>query len=199
MAGAHLIEPFPADIDRNHFGHYLSGFTDGEGCFQLRLCGSLSPGRGVNKVPSAVFHIRLRADDLPVLRMIRSYLGCGTFNFKRAWRNQGPQVCYTVCGIKNLLSVVIPQFEQYPLRAKKARDFQVWCEGVRLIKEITSRPRTPARHGRGTSLRWTPEPMAQFLALKENLAAGRGFNATVAPPPPAPVTREPSLFDALED
>jgi hypothetical protein len=24
------IEPFPADIDRDAFGHWLSGFTDGE-------------------------------------------------------------------------------------------------------------------------------------------------------------------------
>jgi hypothetical protein len=192
MAGAHLIEPFPADIDRNHFGHYLSGFTDGEGSFALGLCGRVPPRRDGKKIPTANFRICLRADDFPILQLIQSYLGCGSFSFAAASAVRHGTVQYTI-------SAVIPHFQHYPLRAKKRRDFVVWQEGVRLIREVGSIPRGQSGPRGGNTVRWTPGRMARFCELKETLAAGRGFNATVAPPPPAPVLREPSLFDALED
>ena len=30
-----IIPSFPAEIDRDRFGDWLSGFVDGEGCFGL--------------------------------------------------------------------------------------------------------------------------------------------------------------------
>ena len=53
------IPPFPADIDRNAFGHWFSGLTDGEGCFYAKTVGIHSPEVG--------YVLALRADDRPAI------------------------------------------------------------------------------------------------------------------------------------
>src|SRR5262245_6823756 len=72
MADRHSIPAFPFDIDRDEFAHWLTGFTDGEGCFQLRLADT----RG-RRNPYACFGINLRADDVEILRQIQSFWQCG--------------------------------------------------------------------------------------------------------------------------
>lgn len=66
------IPAFPSDIDHDAFGHYLSGFTDGEGSFVLafRETGGLS-------YPLAYFGICLRVDDRAILELAQSYWQCG--------------------------------------------------------------------------------------------------------------------------
>jgi hypothetical protein len=54
------------------FGHWLSGFTDGEGCFHGRVV----PSRQKSSIIVS-FSIALRADDLRILEEIRQALGVG--------------------------------------------------------------------------------------------------------------------------
>jgi hypothetical protein len=194
MAKANAIEPFPRDVDRTAFANYLTGFVDGEGCFQLRVCRLHKPTGPARPTPSAVFSIGLRADDLPILQLIRSFLGCGRIVVgKSNDPRRQDSTRYQVSGTGNLLAYVIPHFDRFPLRAKKARDYLLWKEGVALLHQVSSLPRGangPGTRG-GSPVRWTPERMAQFYSLKTALKATRQFVPPVLPGSPA----RPSLFD----
>jgi hypothetical protein len=196
VATGHSIEPFPTTINRAYFAAYLSGFTDGEGCFQLLLTGGRS-------TPTARFSILLRADDLPILRLIQSFLACGHIDpvNREPQRRTGMNACdsfhFWVERTSDLVGAVIPHFAAHPLLAKKRRDLAIWSEGVALISRVSALPRN--RNGRrGNAVRWTADLLSHFRSLKDALKATREFNAPiVALPPPLPT--EPSLFDEVID
>jgi len=166
MATRQIIKPFPEDEDRDAFGHWLSGFTDGEGCFSLHS--SLRNGKRKTKYGQkhAVFIIQLRIDDSHILDLIQSFLGCGIRdNFPQ--RNlSNPSAAFRVHNSHDLLNTVIPNFMKYPLRAKKRRDFEIWKKGVELIYRISQRKRRRRRYKSGGFLsRWTDDESREFATL----------------------------------
>lgn len=81
------------------------------------------------------FLIHMRRDDLPLLERLRAETGLGYIKNCRT-RMQGPngRDCPSVqWGIGRLEECLrlIEIIETFPLRSKKARDFQVWAEAVR--------------------------------------------------------------------
>jgi hypothetical protein len=179
MASADPIPPFPAEIDRNAFGHYLSGFTDGEGSFYLGM-----PTSGGPRHPAARFAIALRGDDEPILSLIRSFWQCGTIvakNQKSAGITRLPGVCYTVMRWSDLASTVVPHFDKYPLRAKKARDFAIWKEAVAFCFRVSLKRVRGLGHRRGVVSRWSRSDLEQFVSIKNALKAARAFLPTLLP------------------
>jgi hypothetical protein len=197
--------PFPSTIDRRHFGAWLAGFSDGEGSFVL--------ARAANSGPMgcqfwARYSIRLRADDRPTLELIRSFWGCGFIvrwaQTKKRPVSSNPAVTYSITRVADLFRVVVPHFQQFPLQAKKQRDFVIWEKGVSLLYRIWSRRRPSFGRRKGGDYlgfgrKWTTEEAAEFMALRAALKAQRVYDAGVAPtPPPSPPRPEPrSLFDDL--
>ncbi len=113
----------------NHFKSWLSGFIDGEGCFALT---TQTVGRGF----AIQFVLRVRADELPVIKKIHQCLG-GNYYIQSGYPNAdypnaNPQINYTLSGAKNCLRL-IRHLEKYPLQAKKKQDFEIWREAVYLI------------------------------------------------------------------
>src|SRR5262245_47081776 len=129
MARANPIPPFPEDIDRNDFGHFLSGLVAGEGYFLLYFTRNKT---AIFHVPWAQFGNNLRADDRPILDLARSFWGCGRIT-KHQKKRANPAMAYRIHSVRFLNDCLIPHFERYPLRAKKTGDFLIWKEGVRLI------------------------------------------------------------------
>jgi len=162
----HPITSFPTNINRDYFGAWLSGFVDGEGYFRL----------GYNRqIPVAVFGITLRADDQPILELIRSYLGCGkpVYIAKGQSRgNENPTAMFIVKSIIHLHENVVLQFRKYPLLAKKSNDFAIWKDGVTFLydRSTTIRYDSRGRKHRGWHS-WNQEHLLQFAeyvnALKE--------------------------------
>jgi hypothetical protein len=184
MATGLSIEPFPTDIDRGYFAAYLSGFTDGEGCFQLRLHEKRRHGNRW-RTPEVSFAIALRADDFPVLRLIHSFFGCGRLDYmnRQLIRDRGLQSKdtwrYSVSRTADLVNVIVPHFERYPLLAKKSRDFNIWRQGVALAHHVNQLP--AGRQGKqGRVVKWTEERLAPFRALRDALKATREYNAPFA-------------------
>lgn len=183
MAKAVLpIPAFPADIDRRDFANWLTGFTDGEGCFMLHWR-IRDPKQPLAKTPVAKFIIKIRHDDHPALSLIQSFWRCGRlynaagYNFRDPSGHEhpaNPQVAYYISDTPSQIGKVIPHFLNYPLRAKKQNDFYLWKEGVTLIA---------ARERRGASRhRFTERELAQFATIHDSLRRTRFFNA----PPPQP-------------
>jgi hypothetical protein len=194
MAKAKSIAPFPSDIDRDAFGHWLSGFTDGEGSFALAVTKCRATA---NLQPSASFRIGLRADETPILRSIQTFFGCGLLiyndNVRSKITNAKPVMIFCVQESRDLATVIIPHFERYPLRAKKRADFAIWKQGVTLLATVSKR-RSVGRLGIGGFYpKWAPEERARFVSLRTALITQRCYESEPTDQP----KREPeaTLFD----
>jgi len=183
MTTNNSIPPFPSDIDREYFGAWLSGFTDGEGCFCLfyRTDPRWSGNGRSGKTPTATFHIKLRSDDTDILLLIRSYLSCGNIQFGKARPPSKPQTTLHVGRTADLKRVIIPHFERFLLMAKKRADFEVWKRGVELIHSVMQRPPrflsgSSCTFGGGKRLpNWTEKDYTLFSDIQDTLHEQRQY------------------------
>ena len=168
MATTAYIEPFPNDVDRCAFGNWLSGFCDGEACFIIQV-----DSRSTHVGCHAFIRIQLRDDDLDILRMIQSYWQCGNI-YKRKrislTRHNNPNCEYVVSGWRVLTSVVIPHFEQYPLRAKKSKDFVIWKDAVEFANTVSLR-------GTGGVKKWSDVCLDVFSSYVSLIKQGRAYKS----------------------
>src|SRR5438309_8707510 len=111
-----------------NLGHYLAGFTDGEGSFNV----SFRP-RDDYKAPwkiSVCFNISQR--DPVILALFKRHLACGTMR----QRHDGVWY-YEVNNLTAIVENVIPFFERFGfLSAKKKRDFSKFVQLAELIRQV---------------------------------------------------------------
>src|SRR5438270_8357970 len=109
-----------------NIGHYLAGFTDGEGSFNL----SFHP-RDDYKAPwkvSLCFNISQR--DPIVLALFKRHLECGTMR-----QRQDGVWYYEVNNLQPILENVIPFFRRFGfLSAKKKRDFAKFVQLAEMFR-----------------------------------------------------------------
>lgn len=146
------------------FGHWLAGFIDGEGCFSIEHIHR--PSRTASCY-ACRFTLRLRNDDLPILENILLRTGCGKVvrykdKARAQWWNSKPAAIWHVFSKEDCLRLVA-LLDEYPLRAKKARDYAVWREAVVAWQGAR---RTTIR-GRNAAV-W-----ATLASCKERLQSGR--------------------------
>ncbi len=161
-------------------GWWVTGLVDGEGCFYANLVfrsKNVSSGRQVSCVElDARLAVALRADDAGTLTRLQDFFGCGTVTRKRfnpdspSKRRQGqsrsrPQQVFQIRRPEDLLRVVLPHFEAFPLQSKKARDFEVW---KRIVEFATSE-----LVGRKGWLRRFPEKIETLVGLCSDLKSVR--------------------------
>lgn len=112
------------------FGHWFAGFVDGEGCFFVRR--NVVPYGGRQYVTyGCSLSIAVRDDDLAVLEHIRDTLGVGNITRRHQAQSlrQQPSAALSV-GKKSSVLFLVDVFDRFPLRSKKARDFEVWRRAV---------------------------------------------------------------------
>lgn len=113
---------------------YITGFTEGEGCFAILLTKHKTKKTG--KDANLCFEIELRIDEKPILELIQKRFGCGRIVELRydryGWK---PHVKYVVRKQKDIFFKVIPFFRQFPLRGKKGKDFLLFCEAAEIFKK----------------------------------------------------------------
>lgn len=112
---------------------YIVGFTDGEGCFAILI--TKHKTKKIGRDANVCFEIELRADDRPVLELIQKRLGCGRIvelNYKRyGWK---PHVKFVVKKQNDILHKVIPFFKKFPLKGKKGKDFELFCQAAEIFR-----------------------------------------------------------------
>lgn len=124
----------------DYFRAWLSGFTDGEGCFRLE---TFRDKRRNLLTRRASFGINLRQDDLQILRYIRRFLKCGGVYPHPSLRPHGhPLAHFIVTKKSDLLNIIIPHFDAHPLETKKRRDYLIWKKGVQLLMRKSTYRRT---------------------------------------------------------
>ena len=113
------------------FGYWFAGFCDGEASFGANMDSQH------RYIPIVQFVITLRIDDEPTLQYIKEQLGFGEvydhhINKKhRQGYISNPTKAFHV-NKKSDTAALVDIFRRYPLRSKKARDFEVWAEIVEL-------------------------------------------------------------------
>lgn len=121
--------PDPHEELDDGFGHWLAGFVAGEGSFlilrQVRMRKQGLKGAGL----VCTFRIALHVNDEPILREAQRRTGLG-----KVWVGHSPSQT-SPCAIwvvqkKADCRKLAEIFQRYPLRAKKARDFDIWCRAL---------------------------------------------------------------------
>ena len=106
---------------------YISGYVDGEGCFNVSFCRCATLRTGWDVRPS--FSVSQNDDRREVLELMLNYFDCGTLRPDRSDNT----IKFEVRAIANLVGNVIPHFEAYPLISAKRRDFDGFAAVCRLI------------------------------------------------------------------
>jgi hypothetical protein len=171
--------PPPAVYSDPHLGWDLTGLTDGEGCFSAIR-------NGKNSVLFK-FSILLRADDEPWLLSLRDRLRAETGGLSRnkvvsLWPprrskfNAKPLAELAISHRHELLRVIVPHFDAYPLVTKKARDYETWR--ALLLLTLRYNDQRSGEHARTTLFTSPLGPEVERLLAK--LKAGRRYDPEAA-------------------
>jgi len=132
-------------------GWYISGFTDGEGSFNVSLVKRNDYRLGWRVVP--IFNVSQR--DITVLFLIKKYLGCGRIQHRKDGLNM-----YIVENLSAIQEKVIPFFKKFSLLSSKGKtNFSIFCQIVKLLDQDGKMEK---------------DRLIEICKLREKLNKGRG-------------------------
>ena len=113
---------------------WISGFTDGEGSFVISVIKNSTTRFGKQIFPE--FVITQGAKSLFALEAIKEYFGCGNIVLNKRYDNHTEDLYrYCVRSISELNTVIVPFFEQFPLRTFKQNDFILFKKILEMMSE----------------------------------------------------------------
>jgi hypothetical protein len=133
--------------------NYVTGFTDGEGCFLVGISPDSKYKTGYRV--KAIFQIGLHEKDFALLEQIKLFFGVGHITKLGA-----ESIQYRVSGLDDL-NLIINHFDHYPLLTCKHYDYLFFKEVINLIKE-------------GKHL--TLEGLNRIMSIKASLNTGKISN-----------------------
>jgi len=106
---------------------YISGYVDGEGCFNVSLSPRPTLLVGWEVRPS--FSVSQNGDRAEVLTLLQQYFGCGTIRPDRSDKT----LKWETRSLLPIIDRVLPHFRCYPLLSSKQKDFELFdliCEAM---------------------------------------------------------------------
>ena len=159
-------------------GYFIAGFTDGEGCFRVRI--SKSNERKTGWMVEPIFQIGLHKKDLVILQLIqKAWDGIGSIS---SMGKEG--VMFKVSSIKNLNEIIIPYFMKYSLLTSKQVDFEL----LKKVVDIINRKE-----------HLTIEGIRKIVAIRASMNLGLSNELQVAFPDVKPVPRPSTNENKIED
>jgi hypothetical protein len=131
---------------------YVSGLTEGEGCFCVSFAIRAKLRTGLEARPS--FSLSLNEKDRGLLSELTQFFGCGWIRESRFDRT----FKFEVRSVADLIARIVPHFEEYRLRGVKAKSFAGFAEVCRMI-------------GQGDHL--TRHGMAEIVAIAYEMNLGK--------------------------
>jgi hypothetical protein len=131
---------------------YVTGLTEGEGCFCVAFAFRPRRKLGLDALPS--FSLSLNERDRYLLWELQAFFGCGGIRESRSDRT----FKYESRSVLDLTDFVIPHFEAYPLRGAKRRSFGGFAEVCEMMRQ-------------GHHLR--PDGMAEIVAIAYGMNPGK--------------------------
>ncbi len=117
-----------ADNQQERLGWYIAGYVDGEGSFHVAMQKNSSCRVGFQLVPE--FHVSQSGERAAFLETIRETLACGYIKDNHVRNPRDSSLVYVVKSRKDLVSKVLPFFNQYQLLSSKQREFEVFAQIV---------------------------------------------------------------------
>jgi hypothetical protein len=118
-----------ADNQQERLDGYIAGYVDGEGSFSVVVNRNPTCRSGYQLVPE--FHVSQNGDRAQVLGLIQArFGGCG---YIKPNGRKDRTLVFVVRRREDLLTRVIPFFEQQPLLSSKHEDFEKFARIVRAM------------------------------------------------------------------
>ena len=108
---------------------WITGFTDGEGCFHISINKLPKMSLGWQVLPE--FRIVQHEKDEAVLYKIKDYFGFGDVKINRT-DHHGTRKEFRVRGLENL-NKIIKFFEENKLNTSKKKDFEIFSQVIILM------------------------------------------------------------------
>lgn len=106
--------------------NWITGFTDAEGCFFVVISENTDKGTYQVKLGYQLTqHIR----DISFMKSLKDLFKCGIT--EPAGKTA---ISFRVSKIKDIITIIIPFFEKYPLLGSKSKDFKDWKEVVKIME-----------------------------------------------------------------
>ena len=114
--------------------YWLVGFTDGEGCFSISIFRNKTLKSGYQIFPE--FVLTQGAKSLDTLEKVKDFFGCGRIYKNKRYDNHRESLYrYCVRNKADLLNVICPFFDEYKLVTAKNNDFELFKQGLNIIKD----------------------------------------------------------------
>jgi hypothetical protein len=118
--------------ERLRMAYWITGFTDGEGCFSISLINNSTTRFGKQIFPE--FVITQGAKSLIALNKIKDFFGCGSIILNKRYDNHNEHLYrYCVRSILELQFKIIPFFDSYSLKTYKYKDFKIFKRIIKLM------------------------------------------------------------------
>ena len=115
---------------------FVTGLVEGEGCFSVSFTLRKKLKLGIETRPS--FSISLNERDLPLIKQIHNFFGCGAVRYSKSDRTYK----YEVRSVGDLVTIILPHFEQFSLKGEKKQDCQLFVEICRCVRANLHRSKT---------------------------------------------------------
>ena len=111
---------------------WITGFTDGEGCFSVSFIKNKTAKIGWQIFPE--FVITQGEKSLPALEIFKKYFRCGNIYINKRHDNHNENLYrYCIRSIGELDKKVIPFFERHKLQTYKRNDFVIFAKIVKMM------------------------------------------------------------------
>ncbi len=116
---------------------YIVGLTDGEGSFTFYVRPPSKKYQAKSWRIECHFYIKMREDELPLLKEVHHFFGCGRISFQRDKRlNHRNCYRFEVSDLDSLALVVIPFFKENHLYSvNRKNDFKAFCKAIDLVRK----------------------------------------------------------------
>jgi len=132
--------------------HWVTGFTDAEGCFSIQI--SKSEAYKTGWKVALIFSIGLHSKELNLINKIQSFFnGAGKVYYQENLKS----VVFRIKSTKDLAQFVLPHFDKYPLLTQKKADYLLFKQAIELVQ-------------RGEHL--TTEGLLEIIRIKASLNLG---------------------------
>src|ERR687892_349328 len=106
---------------------YVTGLAEGEGCFCISF--AIRPRLKVGLEARPSFSLSLNERDRELLEGLQAFFGCGWIRESRSDRT----FKYEARSVRDLVDVIVPHFETYPLRGAKRCSFSGFAMACQMI------------------------------------------------------------------
>lgn len=148
--------------------NWITGYTDGEASFIISI--QRNPSYKIGWRVKARFSICVHKKDIMILELIKNYIGGVGIIYK----HKDNSVQYQVNKLEELIDIIIPHFDKYPLITQKKGDFLLFKLAVDLMK---------------CKKHLTIEGLNELLAIRASINLGLSVELKTAFPEIIPVQR----------